>query len=131
MELKLTKTTKIKEIKKQFVASFPFLKLEFFKHRHGQHEGSTLCQKIDEALFLPAVSALFREGVFVFDASMPVAAFEQRLQEEYGLSVQVFRKSGELWLETIQTDNLSLERQNEMGKAAGASLRFNIHALFL
>lgn len=62
---------------------------------------------------------------------MPVAAFEQRLQEEHGLSVQVFRKSGEFWLETIQTDNLSLERQNEMGKAAGASLRFNIHALFL
>jgi hypothetical protein len=33
-----------------------------------------------------------------------------------GLYVQVFRKSGKVWLETTATDNWSLYKQNEEGQ---------------
>ena len=32
-----------------------------------------------------------------------------------GLGVQVFRKAGHNWLETIETDSLTLEEQNLLG----------------
>ena len=65
------------------------------------------------------------------DPSMTVAAFEQKMQNEYGLPVQVFRKSGDVWLETVQTDHFSLAKQNEMGEETAKKQRFNINTLFL
>lgn len=44
---------------------------------------------------------------------MTVSELEQHFADVYGLSVQVFRKSGEVWLETTTTDNWSLEKQNQ------------------
>jgi hypothetical protein len=41
---------------------------------------------------------------------------EQLLWDAFGLSVQVFRKSGNLWLETTVTDQWSLAYQNEQGR---------------
>ena len=38
------------------------------------------------------------------------------MQEEFGLHVQVFRKSGNTWLETSTSDDLTLEDQNFKGK---------------
>ena len=47
---------------------------------------------------------------------MTVAELEGKFRNEYGLEVQVSRKSGLLWLETTMTDNWSLEKQNEHGR---------------
>ena len=37
-------------------------------------------------------------------------------EDQYGIHVQVFRKSKSLWLETTATDNWSLREQNKTGK---------------
>ena len=36
----------------------------------------------------------------------------------FGLSAQVFRLSGDVWLETTSTDNWTLEEQNSTGQEA-------------
>ena len=47
---------------------------------------------------------------------MTVTDLEQNFSDVYGLSIQVFRKSGDVWLETTITDGWTLEKQNEQGK---------------
>jgi len=38
------------------------------------------------------------------------------LMDRFGLAAQVFRKSGRVWLETIRTDNWTLNDQNKHGR---------------
>jgi hypothetical protein len=47
---------------------------------------------------------------------MTVQELERVFQDELGLYVQVFRKSGKVWLETTATDNWSLYKQNMEGQ---------------
>jgi hypothetical protein len=56
---------------------------------------------------------------------MTVADLEFRLEKEYGLHIQVFRKSGNIWLETTATDNWTLDRQNQEGKILEEHLKRN------
>src|SRR5215204_1318195 len=127
MELKLFRKTTIRELKKQFSKNFPFLKLEFFYQPHNKQEGSALRQKIADHVLLSTVSKRLQKSFFTFHASITVAEFEQGLQQEFGLPVQVFRKADHIWIETIQTDKLSLEKQNSMGEASCKPFYFNIN----
>ena len=131
MELKLFRNTVIRDLKRQFSKTFPYLKIEFFWQEHRPGEGSRLKQKIGDNVVLADINSIKKEGSFSFGAEIPVADFEQRLQKEYGLPVQVFRKAGEIWIETIQTDNLSLAKQNNMGESASQRIRINRYSLFL
>jgi hypothetical protein len=56
-------------------------------------------------------------GTLTITPQMTVANLEQGFADVYGLSVQVFRKSGKVWLETTVTDNWTLEEQNRQGEA--------------
>jgi hypothetical protein len=47
---------------------------------------------------------------------MKVNELENIFQQKFSLSAQVFRKSGNLWLETTMTDNWSLLQQNNHGR---------------
>ena len=131
MEIKLLRNVTIRELKKVFAKKFPFLKLEFFKEPHQAAEGSGNRLKISEQSFLSEISSMRKEGVFSFKPSVTVAEFEQGIQKEFGLPVQVFRRSGDVWIETIQTDDVSLAKQNSMGETSSKPIRFNINALML
>ena len=56
---------------------------------------------------------------------MTVGDLEQRFQDVYGLSVQVFRKSGKVWLETTVTDNWTLDEQNDKEQSLSNYLEAN------
>lgn len=56
------------------------------------------------------------KGHLVINAAMTVNDLEQRFSDIYGLAVQVFRKSGRVWLETTVTDGWTLAEQNEQGE---------------
>ena len=47
---------------------------------------------------------------------MTVTDFENALMDQFGLSAQVFRRSGNIWLETTITDYWTLKQQNEHGR---------------
>ena len=46
---------------------------------------------------------------------MKVNELEKIFKDRFNLAVQVFRKSGNLWLETTMTDNWTLQQQNNHG----------------
>ncbi|MDE3144966.1 MAG: hypothetical protein KGL19_12475, partial [Bacteroidota bacterium] len=48
--------------------------------------------------------------------TMTVSELEQKFNDIYGLSTQVFRKSGNIWLVTTVTDKWTLEEQNRQGE---------------
>ena len=59
---------------------------------------------------------IHNKGTITITPQMTVAGLEQNMNDVYGLSVQVFRKSGMAWLETSVTDNWTLEQQNKQGE---------------
>lgn len=130
MQLHIQGKKTVQEIKKQFAAQFPSLKLEIFNQPHRAEEGSLLSTRLNDEQSLVVINPP-KEGYFFYKPSDTVAAFEQGLQNEFGIPVQVFRRSGEQWIETVQTDHLSLEKQNSMGVESRQRARFNIHTLFL
>ncbi|MEI8136499.1 MAG: hypothetical protein WCH21_04145 [Bacteroidota bacterium] len=56
-------------------------------------------------------------GTITITPQMTVADLEQNFRDIYGLSAQVFRKSGKVWLETTVTDVWTLEEQNSQGES--------------
>lgn len=118
MQLYLSATTKVGDVKEAFQLAFPFLKLEFFKKKHKPSEGTPLSDKTTDETLLVDVLGVMREGVIEIDASQSVNEIEQLFQRKFNLPVQVFRRMGNLWIETTETDKLSLERQNEIGREA-------------
>jgi hypothetical protein len=113
MKLNIEGKETIGELKEQFSNAYPMLKIEFFHHEHQKGEGSPLSDKIGDEERLDEVRKTHSEGVLNFDGDTVIADFESAFHERYGLNVQVFRKSGNIWLEIISTDNRSLAKENE------------------
>jgi hypothetical protein len=106
------------DVQSQFTGYFPDLKLAFFSKSHKEFRSSAakfLIQdkdmklaELNAALEAPATIALRND--------MPVWELERLFEEKFGLHVQIFRRSGKIWLETSQTDNLTLEEQEAKAK---------------
>lgn len=103
----------ISQVQREFNHIFPYLKLEFFKHFHTIHGLSPKKDLItaDQPLKLKKKTTTPLEVT----EDMPVSALEQIFKDYFGLSAQVFRKSGRSWLETSLTDDWTLKRQNDEG----------------
>jgi hypothetical protein len=118
MKIELNSTKTIGELQLEFNAAFPYLKLVFFKHAHDAYEGSPAKDILsDPDRRLLEVEKKPRVGVLYLEPDTPVWQVERLFKEEFGLFVQVFRKSGTIWLETSVTDDLTLEQQNAKGLA--------------
>lgn len=116
MKLKITDRRTIKEIQDEFNALFPWLMLEFFTKPHGEGRPSPKKQMISGSNTIEELRTVHTNGSISIDPSMTVSSLEQEFSNVYGLSVQVFRHSGNSWLETTTTDSWTLEKQNEHGK---------------
>jgi len=57
-----------------------------------------------------------QKGDLLIEETMSVADLEKAFKDQFGLMAQVFRRSGNIWLETSITDKWSLKQQNELGK---------------
>ncbi|MES2679484.1 MAG: hypothetical protein V4635_06340 [Bacteroidota bacterium] len=113
--LTIQKGMKISTLQKKFNADFPFLKLEFFKHPHKVNRGNNKKDQVRSDSMLVAAISSTKEAELVITADLTVAAVEQMIMDNFGLPVQVFRKSGRSWLETTLTDDWTLRKQNQEG----------------
>lgn len=62
------------------------------------------------------LTSIHNEFAVAFTDQTTVQALEKQMEESFGLHVQVFRRSGNIWLETTVTDEWTLEFQNEQGR---------------
>lgn len=118
MELVLTYQETVKDIKKQFNCLYPYLKLEFFTEPHVAGQGSPYRKMVPQSTQLGEIEGVLHEGTLVANPDSPVKELEQAFQQQFGLSVQVFRKQNEVWIETTSTDHLTLAEQNQMAREA-------------
>jgi hypothetical protein len=106
----------VREVQQEFNKAFAFLRLEFFSKKallHADYSASQLVKpdkKLSEIQLIPA------EGQLEVDGKMRVIDLEEQVRDRFHLAAQVFRKSGNIWLETTMTDEWTLDQQNKHGK---------------
>ncbi|MEM9548897.1 MAG: hypothetical protein AAGA77_23125 [Bacteroidota bacterium] len=110
--MKIKRNTLVSEINESFIQAFPYLKLVFYKKSHGHFVGSMKKDEIDEDVAVEALNPEIQDGVVEWKGEMSVDKLETYLEESFGLHVQIFRKSGDLWLQTSVTDHWTLDEQN-------------------
>lgn len=119
MEIQIRNSKSIRDVQQEFQQEFPFLKPMFFSKKHGAFKGSHSKFLISKtATTLGEIRDSDGEGRLILEDDMPVWQVERMFEEEFGLHVQIFRKSGGKWLETTVTDDLDLEAQNAKGRAS-------------
>lgn len=107
----------ISEVQQDFNSAYPFLKLEFFRNGLQKQRRYAADQKISHNRKLKESWMRKKDSGFVdVDEFMTVLELENAFMNEFGLCVQVFRKSGNIWLETTMTDHWSLKRQSDHGR---------------
>ena len=104
------------EVQKEFSQKFPFLKIKFYAGTHQAGETSPMQQKLDSQLTIGEARTIHDEGDLSINANQKISTLEQNFMEKFGLNVQVFRKSGNLWLQTSKTDHWTLAEANRKGE---------------
>ncbi|MCU0435225.1 MAG: hypothetical protein MUC87_17345 [Bacteroidia bacterium] len=124
MNITISDTRSVADIQEEFARNFPFLRLEFFSRPHKAGKPSPRSQML-KARTLGECRTAHSSGDLQITPAMTVAALEQEFLSHYGLSVQVFRKSGKVWLETTITDGWTLAEQNAQGEALSVSRKWD------
>ena len=114
--MKIYQQQTLREIQVAFHERFPNLKIEFFDGAHAAGEGSPAQQMLRTNQTIKEAAVPFEAKNLSFDENQTVKNFEQKLYEKFGLNVQVFRKSGNAWLQTTSTDHWTLARQNQRSR---------------
>lgn len=115
-ELIITDDFTIEQVQDKFQAHFPYLKIEFFKKPHDEMQGSPKEHLITGNHLLGDIRTSHNAGNISIHGNQKVSTLEEHFGENYGLNVQVFRKSGKTWLETTKTDEWTLSEQNRVGE---------------
>ena len=116
MNLHIAPNLLISDIQKEFNKVFPFLKLEFFYNKNQSRSKISGKEIIPHNKKIGDDQKILSEGEIFINDEMKVKELENIFQQKFALSAQVFRKSGNLWLETTMTDNWTLQQQNNHGR---------------
>jgi hypothetical protein len=124
MMLDISHNRSISEVQHDFNCRYPFLKIDFYKS-NGAVNGSFKRQHLVNTIPIKQ-AGLIKNGNIELNDSMTVGQLENIFRNEFGLSAQVSRKSGILWLETTMTDNWTLKQQNDHGKELSEPVKLNL-----
>lgn len=121
--MQITDSKKLKDIQQEFNAKFPYLKLEFYKGKHETGVPSPVGKQLDPEKTIGQVRSVHNDGDLSIDGHLKVSTLEDHFWKQYGLNVQVFRLSGNLWLQTSTTDQWTLAEQNRKGEHSEQAYR--------
>jgi hypothetical protein len=113
--LKISDDIQLKEIKEMFNRKFPHLKIEFFSEDHEAGEASAYKSMYDDELYLRDVRSNHTEGELSIDGHNKTGTLEANFKNHFGVNVQVWRRSGNMWLQTTTTDDWTLSQQEKKG----------------
>ena len=106
----------LRDMQEEFSEKFPFLKIEFYSAK-GEQEAR---KKLAPDRTVGEVRTIHNEGELSIHGNVKVRSLEASFSESFGLNVQVFRLSGNLWLQTTSTDEWTLHEQNRKGGASAS-----------
>ena len=114
MHLHISSKLPISDVQKAFSSTFPYLKIEFFKNNSVHH-------LLPDDHNIAEAQKKITEGSIEITGEMKVRDLEQALGKLFPLRAHIFRRSGNIWLETTMTDDWTLAQQNEHGREISAS----------
>lgn len=114
--LQISDNLRLKEIKNSFSEHFPHLKIEFFSVEHQTGEATARRAMYDDNLLLKDIRKNHTTGELSIDGHLKTSTFETSFHDHFGVNVQVFRKSGNIWLQTTTTDDWTLAHQEKTGQ---------------
>ncbi len=106
---------RISDIQNLFQSEYPGLKLEFYRSGHDEHHGSRSENQLSADERIADICSDVQEGEIDVSPQRTIAEVENAFENRFGLHVQIFRRSHNLWLQTISTDDWTLEVQNRKG----------------
>jgi hypothetical protein len=109
MDMIIRSTTSLKELKNQFNHRFSMLKLEFFKKGDKK--------PVIEDITIADIRLSGHDGHIEIHSLLTASELERSFREIFGIDLQVFRKSGNVWLQTTTTDHLTLGELNNLGES--------------
>ena len=115
MKLFIEKESLAEDVKKIFTTCYPFLKIEFYKKKPVH--ANVIQKKEVMPLTLPLIQFTNGSDKTVIDIGHNVTV--EQLEDQFaslGLLSEVFRKSGNVWIETSLTSNWTLQQQNMEGE---------------
>ena len=125
MKLHIAPNSLISDIQKEFNKAFPFLKIEFFNNKSFSRTEFSAQQIIAANRRIGDTQLAIKDGDIQINEEMKVIELEKLFKDKFKLAVQVFRKSGNLWLETTMTDNWTLAQQNNHGREISTGKNIN------
>lgn len=107
---------KIGELQEEFTRVFPYLRLEISDCRvtPGQAGAGDDLQTSRGTAPVPSEN---NKAIIMITPQTTVSSLEKNFRELFGLCVQVFRKSGRVWLKTTLTDHWTLQQQSLQAEA--------------
>lgn len=126
MQLHIKPNRLISDIQDEFNTKFPFLKIEFFKNKSLSRSDFSSSQIIPKNRKIGEGQPAMKDGDIDIDLDMKVIELEKIFRDQFNLSVEVLRKSGNLWLETSMTDNWTLQQQNNHGMELSTGENYRI-----
>ena len=123
MLLYIHNDTTIVDVQHLFTGLFPFLKIEFYKIEGtpGRLLEKTAC--ISKKSLYDNLNSTPVDIIIDIRPKRSVLQVEKDFRKYFNISIKVFRKCRDLWIETSLTDDWSLERQNK--EAALISIAMN------
>ena len=119
MQITVKDETRVIEVVDEFNRIFPFLKLEFHFLPNG-HPGQ-LISNVQQTFRMFRKESDNNRHVDILP-DMTVVDLDRLFREAFGISAQVFRKSGTIWLKATLTDKWTLEEQNRLGGTISGQL---------
>ncbi|HNQ60955.1 MAG TPA: hypothetical protein PKJ62_01085 [Bacteroidia bacterium] len=117
MDIKFDKSTKLSKLQTDFQQRFNFLKIEFFREKSEPNAQYTAKDILPNTHSIGEVSSGLEAEPLHIGGGMKVRDVEKDFSEKLGLYVQIFRKSGKVWLITSSTDHLTLDQLDKEAKA--------------
>ena len=111
----IDKTKNISQVKEEFQSQYPGLKIEFYNCEHQANEGTENRYLIDSQTVLADANKDLISSEIDISGEKKVIEVEKEFKDKFGLHVQIFRRSNDLWLQTTVTDEWSLNIQNRKG----------------
>ena len=115
MTILITSDRLIKDVQEEFNNKFPFLKIEFFRKSYRFMPFKNKKDSLSNLLSFGKAYWKNNMGQMEITPLMTVKELENKCEEQFGILMQVYRKSGNVWLETSMTDNWTIKQQNDQG----------------
>ena len=123
MEIIIDDNSKLCEIQEEFSMRFPYLKLEFFEFEPANKKFFLKENLItDKNKTIGQIRHVHLFGRVSINGHQKVSTLEKHFRENFGINIQVFRKSANTWLQTINTDSWTLTEQNRKGEEMDNSI---------